>query len=535
MQIRITFLLILLSISKLVVGQESAEKINTKTPYQTLSAHFEYLSDEYYNPELAASVINPARHAHEEAISLAKKLMHIYKGEGISIEFEEVPNDPNYYDSLHEKHRYYVTSKFPNIFLEKVGNNWYYAEKTIENVDPLFKQVYPFGAHRLLNLLPKIGGNKVFGLKIWQLVSILALIMFCVLIHKIFTFFIQQIIIKILLRQGYDAVVKKLVGPIARPISILIIYPILMLLVPVVQLDVKVNYYIMLVLKATWPLFATAIFYKIVDVIALYFKKLAERTESTLDDQMVPIIRKTLKIFVLIIGGLAILNNLNVDIIPLLTGLSIGGLAFALAAQDTLKNFFGSVMIFIDRPFQIGDWITSGDIDGTVEEVGFRATRIRTFRNSVTYVPNARIVDSMVDNHGLRKFRRFYTQIALTYDTPPEVIEVFVNGLRKIVEKHPATKKDNYHVYLNDMAASSLNVMFYIFFDVPDWAAELKAKHEILLEIIKLAEAMGVNFAFPTQTLHMETFPEKIANSPTYVRNSNTLKEMLGGFLGGKK
>ncbi len=512
-------------------GQKTVDKINTKTPYNTLSAHFEYLSEDNRKPEIAAQVINPVNHSLDEAEDLVEKLMHIYKGEGIIVEFEDVPREPDYYDSLHDKHRYYVTPKFPEIYLEKVGSNWYYSENTIEDVNRLYKSVYPFGVHKLLNLLPRIGTKKIFGLQAWQSITILIIVLFCILIHKLFTFIIRRIIIKILLKQGYDEVVKKLVGPIARPISILIIYPILILLVPVVQLDITMNHYIMLLLKATWPIFATAIFYKIVDIFGLYLKKLATKTESTLDDQLVPIIRKTLKIFVLIIGGLAILNNLNIDIIPLLTGLSIGGLAFALAAQDTLKNFFGSIMIFLDRPFQIGDWITSGDIDGTVEEVGFRSTRVRTFRNSVTYVPNARIVDSLVDNHGLRQFRRFYTQIAITYDTPPEVIEAFVDGLREIVARHPNTRKENYHVYLNDMAASSLNVMFYIFFEVPDWGAELKARHEILIEIIKLAEALGVNFAFPTQTLHMETFPEKVANSPTYIRNSNTLKGMLGSFF----
>jgi len=531
---RSTLLIFVLSfILQSVSAQEIIEEdeVSLKTPYHTLSTHFEYLSDDDYEPKNAAKVINPQKHSAAEAQQIAKKLMQIYKGEGVIIEFDEVPNVPDYYDTLSEKHRYYVSRKFPEIFLEKVGNKWYYSEKTVEKVDRIYKEVYPFGVDKLLKLLPKIGTKKIFGLQLWQSISILIIILFCVLIHKLFTFIIQRIIIKILVKQGYDDVVKKLVGPIARPISILIIYPILILLVPVLQLDITVNHYVMLILKATWPIFATAIFYKIVDIFGLYLKKLATKTESTLDDQLVPIIRKTLKIFVIIIGGLAILDNLNIDIIPFLTGLSIGGLAFALAAQDTLKNFFGSIMIFLDRPFQIGDWITSGEIDGTVEEVGFRATRIRTFRNSVTYVPNARIADSMVDNHGLRQFRRFYTQIAVTYDTPPEVIEAFVEGLRKIVENHPDTRKDYYNVYLNDMASSSLNVMFYIFFSVPDWGAELKARHEVLLSIIKLAETIGVNFAFPTQTLHMETFPEKIPNSPSYVRNSQTLKEMLAGFF----
>ena len=106
-----------------------------------------------------------------------------------------------------------------------------------------------------------------------------------------------------------------------------------------------------------------------------------------------------------------------------------------------------------------------------------------------------------------------------------------MEGLRGIVEKHPHTLKDNYHVYLNDMADSSLNVMFYIFFKVPDWGEELKCRHEVLIEIIQLAEKLGVNFAFPTRTLQMETFPEKKSNAPNYEQNPAELKNKLQAFL----
>ena len=270
---------------------------------------------------------------------------------------------------------------------------------------------------------------------------------------------------------------------------------------------------------------------RIKQIYGIYFKKLAEKTKSSLDDQLVPLISKALRVFIVIIGAFFVLLKLNVDIIPLLTGLSIGGLAFALAAQDTIKNFFGSLMIFIDKPFQIGDWITSGDIDGTVEEVGFRSTRVRTFRNSVVYVPNGNLADSTIDNHGLRHYRRFYTQIALTYDTPTDLIEIFVQGLRKLVDNHPATRKDTYEIYLNGMADSSLNVMFYIFFEVPSWSEELRARHEVLKQIIDLAQELGVNFAFPTQTLHMETFPEKTGLSPTYSMDKGEMETKMNNFI----
>lgn len=512
-------------------GNAQNASYSLESPYQSLSTHIRYLEDDNYKPEIASQVFNPKMLTGQEAKKLATQLLQIYKGAGILIDYSKIPAEPNYMDSISGRHIYVIDSKYPQIYLEKQGNMWFYSEETAESIDVIHKEVYPFGADKLLELLPKLGNSKYVGLYLWQLIFILIIIILSLVIHKLFTLIIENIIIRILVKKGRKDVAKSFVAPVAKPMSILIIFPILLLLIPVIQLPIKINTYVLLALKATWPVFFTVVAYRLVDILGVYMMKLAEKTESTLDDQLVPMVTKALKIFVIIVGVLAILMNLNINIMPLLTGLSIGGLAFALAAQDTLKNFFGSIMIFVDKPFQIGDWITSGDIDGTVEEVGFRATRVRTFRNSVTYVPNGMIADSTVDNHGLRRYRRFFTQIALTYDTPSDVINIFVEGLRELVQKHPNTLKDNYHVYLNDMANSSLNVMFYIFFEVPTWGEELRCKHEILVEIIRLAESLGVNFAFPTRTLHMETFPEKKGNSPEYEQDTSLVKKQLMAFL----
>lgn len=525
------FILVFSSITVGVSQKQSGLKYSLVSPNQSLATHINFLEDGNYHPDMAAKVFNPKRVGEAEAEKLAIHLMQIYKGAGILIDFGKIPTSPNYLDTLFEKQIYIVDAKYPLIYLQKEGGYWFYSKETEENIERIHSEVYPYGVDKLLELLPKLGTTKYFGLHIWQFVGILLIILISVIIHKIFTWIIEKIIINLLIKRGHTKIAKSFVDPVAKPLSILIIFPILLLFIPVLQLPIKINSYTIILLKAIWPVFATVVFYRLVDMIGLYMTKLAEKTESTLDDQLVPLIRKALKIFVIVIGVLAILANLNISIIPLLTGLSIGGLAFALAAQDTLKNFFGSIMIFMDKPFQIGDWITSGNIDGTVEEVGFRATRVRTFRNSVTYVPNGKIADSTVDNHGLRNYRRFYTQIAITYDTPSDVINVFVDGLKEVVEKHPNTLKDNYHIYLNDMASSSLNVMFYIFFEVPTWGEELRCRHEILIEIIRLAESLGVNFAFPTTTLHMETFPEKKGNSPEYENNTGLLKKQLQSFL----
>jgi len=507
--------------------------VDLSSPYAAIRTHLFYLQDNHYDEKVAATPFEIPGVDPTEAIKKAIKLKQIWDGEGTFIIMEDIPHDPNYTDSTRNRKQYVISKNHPEIFLEKHGQEWKYSRTTVTAIDEIHDEVFPLGTDKLLEFLPKMGTKKIMGLYIYQYLGLLILTLISVITHKIFTFLFEQLFMNLLLKAGYERLAGRFLLPVARPISIFAVILLLRIFIPVLQLPPDAAHWSMLTLKALLPFFGTIVFYRLVDVLAMYLEKLAKRTESTLDDQLVPLLRKTFKTFVVGIGTLFILQNLDIPIIPLLTGLSIGGLAFALAAQDTIKNFFGSLMIFIDRPFQIGDWITSGEIDGSVEEVGFRSSRIRTFRNSLMYVPNSKLADSTIDNHGMRQYRRFYTQIAVTYDTPPELIETFVKGLRQIVENHPETRKDYYNVYFNDMASFSLNIMFYIFFEVPDWTAELKARHEVLIEIIKLGKALGVNFAFPTQTLHMENFPGKPSLSPEYMKPSE-LDTQLGAHFSNK-
>ncbi len=499
---------------------------NLSSPSKAISTHLYYLQDETYNDSLARLPFLSTGIDTEEALIYARKLKQVLDGSGIYIDISTIPSDQNYFDSTRLKQEYIQTDKYPNIILRKVGGNWIYPSSSLIAIDEAHSQLFRFGTDKLVNLLPKLGDRKVMGLYLYQYISILILVFLAVLIQRVFSLLFNKLFLRLIKKAGYEQLTDGFLIPIAKPSSVFVVLILLAVFVPVLQLPPTTIYYTTLIIKALIPLFATIIFYRLANILSLYLERVAKRTKSTLDDQLVPLIRKTLKAFVVAIGTLFVLDNLNIDIIPLLTGLSIGGLAFALAAQDTIKNFFGSLMIFIDKPFQIGDWITSGEIDGTVEEVGFRSSRIRTFRNSVMYVPNGKMADSMVDNHGLRSYRRFYTQISITYDTPPELIETFIDGLRRIVDNHPNTRKDYYNIYLNDMASHSLNIMFYIFFQTPDWPGELRARHEVLLEVIRLADKLGINFAFPTQTLHVENFPGQLSMSPTYASKDQMRKDL---------
>ncbi|MCB0429820.1 MAG: mechanosensitive ion channel family protein [Flavobacteriales bacterium] len=512
-------------------GAQNPTQANLASPYQTIMYHISNLQPDQYQPEAAGRAL--LTEPGEDAAKLAVKLKQVLDGEGLWIDKARIPNDPNYEDSISGLHRYILFPEFPDIFVERVNGKWYYSRRTVEVIPVLHKRVFPFGTDFLMNLFPTYGQKFYLGLQVWQYIGIFIIVLVCVVMHKLLSLLIRGLLVRAARRIYHQETDVDVALKAARPFSLLLISLLLTILVPVLLLPINMNRYVMLMIHALTPLFGTMFLYRMIDFVAIYFERLAERTENTLDDQLIPLIKKSLKIFIIITGSLFILQQLNVNVTTLLAGLTISGIAFALAAQDTIKNLFGSLMIFLDRPFQIGDWIVSDNIDGTVEEVGFRSTRIRTFANSLVYVPNGKIADATVDNMGRRVYRRFKTYLGVQYDTPPVLIEAFVDGLREIVKRHPNTRKDYYEIHLNDFAGSSLNILFYIFFDVPTWPQELKARHEIMLATIKLAETLGVQFAFPTQTLHVENFPGQPSRSQAYNTDMTDVKEKVSTFLQG--
>ncbi len=524
-------LLILLGTYYPAVGQDTVV-YNLESPYHTVYTHLQNLQPKSYRPKIAGRAFDQEGISEKRAANLAIKLKQIWDGQGVLIPVDRLPQEPNHLDSISGQHIFVVDSQYPEIFLKRKGSRWLYPPSTFQAIDQLHNKIYPFGSDLLVNLLPRgLGNTYYFRLQVWQYLGIVLFFLFGYIFYRIFTAAFDKFLIRFAKKLGYDEVVERFVDPVAKPFSLLLMFVLWLIFLPVLQLPINISQYVVMLLKAIMPFFGVMILYALADILSLYFEKLASKTTTTMDDQLIPIIRRSMKFVVIAVGILFILNNLKVNITALLAGLSIGGIAIALAAQETLKNFFGSIMIFIDRPFQIGDWISSDGIDGTVEEVGFRSTRVRTFRNSVTSVPNGKLADLTIDNHGLRVYRRFNTHIAVTYDTAPETISAFVDGLRKIVDDHPHTRKDFYEIHLNEMGNFSLNILFYIFFEVPTWSEELTCRHQVLMEVLKLAEAMQVRFAFPTQTLHMETFPGQPSLTPESLQDMETLKKKLEEYF----
>jgi len=227
-------------------------------------------------------------------------------------------------------------------------------------------------------------------------------------------------------------------------------------------------------------------------------------TENTLDDQLAPFVTKTLKALVLILGGLIVIQNFGINVVSLLAGLGLGGLALALAAQDTAANIFGSITIIADRPFQVGDHIKfNSGVEGIVEDVGFRSTRIRTPYKSLVTIPNSIVAKENVENLSARAGRRIRHTVGFTYDTPVEKIQTFIKHVNQFIIAHPKTAKDTIFTSFTTLGDFSLGVLISFFTNVNDPDIEFEVQQDLLFKMLTLAKELEIEYAFPTQTQYM--------------------------------
>ena len=220
-----------------------------------------------------------------------------------------------------------------------------------------------------------------------------------------------------------------------------------------------------------------------------------------------PWIKKSLIAIVFVFGVLMIAQSLGADVKAFLAGLGIGGLAFALAAQDTLANIFGSVVVAIDQPFKVGETIKVGGNVGTVEDIGLRSTKVRLLDKSLIVMPNKMVAAESIVNLSRFTSRRVEQTFGLTYGTTPEQMEEIVCEIRRLIETDPAVDATAVHVYFRDYGPSSLDIWSVYVIKDPDLAKHLAVRQRLNLAIMRAVTARGLDFAYPTQTVHVATLP----------------------------
>ncbi len=230
-----------------------------------------------------------------------------------------------------------------------------------------------------------------------------------------------------------------------------------------------------------------------------YMLPLAERTENDLDDQLMPILSKGVKMIIWVMAIIIGLNNAGYDVAALIAGLGIGGLAMAMAAKDTVSNIFGGFTIFADQPFRIHDRIKIAGYDGKVIEIGVRSTRLKTLEGRIVTIPNAKFADAPVENVSWEPSRKVKLNLGLTYDTTPEKMQQAMDILQQINSENEHTEDDP-TIAFNAFGDFAMNIMFIYY--IRKGEAIAGAQSEINMEILKRFNAAGLEFAFPTQTLY---------------------------------
>lgn len=354
-----------------------------------------------------------------------------------------------------------------------------------------------------MDILNTIAEFEVFGNKLWRIIVLFGIILAAFLVGKIAKYILQKSATSLEKRDRPVASVT--LNAIAR--GVVFLSAAVGIAIGLTALEMKAT-----VAEACDTLSAILLtigvgymLYWLVEVPSTWFARMAEKTESKLDNMLAPIVLKSLRVTVVLLVLVQIAQILSdKPITSVIAGLGIGGLAVALAAQDTIKNFFGSLVLFVDKPFELGDRIVIDGHDGPVEEVGFRSTKIRTLEGHLVTIPNGELANKTIQNIGKRPHIRRIVNITITYDTPPEKIERAIAIVKELLENHEGMHEDYPpRVYLSNLNADSLNIMAIYWYHPPNYWDYMTFTERFNKEVLRRYNEEGIDFAFPTQTMYL--------------------------------
>jgi MscS family membrane protein len=377
---------------------------------------------------------------------------------------------------------------------------WKLAGVTVAQVPDLYKE---FGYGALERFLPKMFFDIQFlDIALWQWIGLLVL----VLLAAIASWFLTVLVVRLfgtLVTFTKTTIDDKLhvaaAGPIRLAIAVLVFRA---GLVPL-GLGVEAMGFLSALLGGLIIVAVTWLLLRVTDVLSSAVEeRLLERGEVGAT-ALVPPGRKFVKAIVLILALVAILSNFGFNVAALLAGLGVGGIAVALAAQKTIENLFGGVILYTDRPVRVGDFCRFGDKMGTIEEIGIRSTRIRTLDHTVITVPNATFSNMELDNITARERIRLLAILTVRYETTPDQLRYILVEIRKLLYSHERVIPDTPRVRFINFGAYSLDIEVLAYVNSTDWAEFLGIREDIFLQIMDIIEASGTGFAFPSQTLYM--------------------------------
>nr|MBO2483750.1 hypothetical protein [Bacillota bacterium] len=367
----------------------------------------------------------------------------------------------------------------------------------------------------LLDGLARIGVDlraslsmRWLGLALWQYLLVFILIAASLFARRMAMLLLERLVLPSLQRYGAN-VAGRVVTALAQPLTGLIglfgIYlAINVLLIPAPGREPVIG--AATVNQALEVAVAVLVIWaamRLVDELGRYFKEQAQRNQIPVEAPVIPLLQKSLKFFVAIVGSILVIQELGYPIASLLGGLGIGGLAVALAAQDTIANVFGSIIVFTDKPFKVGDWVKIGDVEGFVETIGFRSTRIRTWPRTLVFIPNKTISNSQIENFSAMPIRRITFTLRIAYGARAEQIEALVEGIRRILSEHPGVDQGFHLVNFTEFGEDGLGVYVYYFTKSTVWKEHMEVRQEVNLAIMRLADSLGLTLGVPERRVRV--------------------------------
>lgn len=346
--------------------------------------------------------------------------------------------------------------------------------------------------------------NVVAGVSYHRIFAAFAVLLVTLIFRKIFDTYLKRILETIAgkTKTQYDDL---LVEAITTPVSAIILtlggyFAVKVLELPTEPYNLPkffdVAFKIAVSILFVWML------YRLSNLLAKFMMGIFSKLDDEMARQFAPLISQAVKVTIFVIGVLVVVQNLGYSIGSVLAGLGIGGLAVALAAQDTIANLFGTFVMILDRPFKIGDWVQFKDIDGDVESIGFRSTKVRTWSKSLKIVPNKLLTSEIIENWSKMPKRRVKMTIGVTYKSRPEQVTALRDKLEEILRNDPDVDPDYYLVYFTDFGPSSLEFFIYYFTRSTVWKEYLEIRQRINLKFMQAVSDLGLSFAYPSQTVY---------------------------------
>ncbi|MFA9399167.1 MAG: mechanosensitive ion channel family protein [Clostridiaceae bacterium] len=336
------------------------------------------------------------------------------------------------------------------------------------------------------------------------LVSLVILLLFYVL-RKFFVKYLFKILLK-LTSKTHTKLDEKLLYAFEKPIksSIMVIGVFFSAKYFAAQFGYGVaTVYIKLLRSALIGLFSWGL-YNLTNEDSLLYYKLQDKYKLSIDKIIYTFLAKILRFIIVALTLSIIAEEFGFNVNGFITGLGIGGLAVALAAQDTLGNIFGGFAIILDKPFSIGDWIKTSSAEGTVEDINFRSTKIRTFANAIVTVPNSNLSNESITNWTRMGKRRITFNLGVSYSTPKDKIQICIKRIKEMLKENTDINQDTIFVNFDKFNDSSLDIFLYFFTNTTNWGEYLKIKEKINYQIMEILEEENVSIAFPSRSIYIE-------------------------------